>query len=631
MLATKIACPRCSRKLKTPQPVGVGKHLRCSRCDTSFTVRPEDMLDPLPTSGPQTPDPDATSAGSIVAETVEKGPVPRPIVACATAIVAEPALDAQPGVGVTETPLLRPRPRVLLPVLIVAGLFLLTGLAVYLTLSLSSSPAAPDRGSAALAANRPYPQEPTSGRPLPPEFPPDEPVSGPPPQPLVTLPPEEKARVDRAIEQGLAYLRNHQHPSGTWSTGHYTVGNAALPGLTLLECGVAPDDPQVQKAAQFVRDAAPKLGTTYELSLAILFLDRLKQPQDEALIRTMALRLLAGQTPAGGWYYTCPTLKAEDERRFLSVLQETRPQRLGELLVPGPDGRKLDWLHPSMESRPLPALRQKPDGSGSDMPLAILPGKSSPDGKPLGVLDRPPVKPGKTEDLLASLPLSLQKLPALHTPQPGTPFPKGDTSDNSNTQFAILGLWAAGRHGVPTERALAALVTRFRCSQGPDGSWNYSYRAGGVVGTPAMTAAGLLGLAVGHGITTPTGKEAADHRTVEDKAIQQGLKALASHIGKPLGKGPGRGKGRGGINLYFLWSLERVAVLYNLPTIDERDWYGWGAELLVDAQQPQGQWHTNGFPGSTAVLDTSLALLFLKRANLAQDLTRKLQVLTRIK
>ena len=31
-------------------------------------------------------------------------------------------------------------------------------------------------------------------------------------------------------------------------------------------------------------------------------------------------------------------------------------------------------------------------------------------------------------------------------------MPANDGTDNSNTQFATLGLWAAGRHGVPMER-----------------------------------------------------------------------------------------------------------------------------------------------------------------------------------
>ena len=44
------------------------------------------------------------------------------------------------------------------------------------------------------------------------------------------------------------------------------------------------------------------------------------------------------------------------------------------------------------------------------------------------------------------------------------------------------------------------------------------------------------------------------------------------------------------INLYFLWSVERVAVLYNLPTIGKKEWYRWGAEILVANQKKDGNW-----------------------------------------
>ena len=117
----------------------------------------------------------------------------------------------------------------------------------------------------------------------------------------------------RPSTKGVKYLKDHQNVNGTWGVGAVqSVGYTALPGLTLLECGVSPKDPAVQKAAGFVRKHIPNLTghhETYELSLAILFLDRLGETTDKALIRTMALRLVAGQTAAGGWSYELPSFK----------------------------------------------------------------------------------------------------------------------------------------------------------------------------------------------------------------------------------------------------------------------------------------------------------------------------------
>jgi hypothetical protein len=49
-------------------------------------------------------------------------------------------------------------------------------------------------------------------------------------------------------------------------------------------------------------------------------------------------------------------------------------------------------------------------------------------------------------------------------------YPTPATTDNSNTHFAILALWAAQRHNVPMKRTLAAVVRRFYLSQGAAGT-----------------------------------------------------------------------------------------------------------------------------------------------------------------
>src|SRR5262249_54045455 len=74
-------------------------------------------------------------------------------------------------------------------------------------------------------------------------------------------------------------------------------------------------------------------------------------------------------------------------------------------------------------------------------------------------------------------------------------------------------------------------------------------------------------------------------------------------------------------DLYYLWSLERVAVAYDLQTIAGKAWYPWGANHLLEIQRPDGSW-ANNFAGS---VDTCFALLFLKRANVARDLTARLK------
>jgi hypothetical protein len=207
---------------------------------------------------------------------------------------------------------------------------------------------------------------------------------------------------------------------------------------------------------------------------------------------------------------------------------------------------------------------------------------------------------------------------------PGSKPKFEEFSDNSNTQFALLAVWTARKYGVPVDRTLALVDARFRASQNGDGSWGYVPKRD--QWPDSMTCAGLLGLAVGRGIAR--GDEGGK-ASAADPDIARGLRYLGERIGKPgerARKGPRLGTGHViGANahgdLYFLWSVERVAVIYDLRTIAGKDWYAWGAPILVDHQTDDGGWH-DVFPET---VDTCFALLFLKRVNVAQDLTATLR------
>src|SRR5207302_4276459 len=117
--------------------------------------------------------------------------------------------------------------------------------------------------------------------------------------------------------------------------------------------------------------------------------------------------------------------------------------------------------------------------------------------------------------------------------------PEFQRSDNSNTQFAVLALWAAQRHGVPIDKPMTLVEKRFRTTQLPsgpdvqhgknlnmDGSWYYR-RLDGSPGYenpshwPTMTCAGLLGLAVAHGLTQKG--TAPKDSPLEDPCIRRAL------------------------------------------------------------------------------------------------------------
>jgi hypothetical protein len=389
----------------------------------------------------------------------------------------------------------------------------------------------------------------------------------------------------------VAYLRRTQDPDGGWpGFAHWEphrVGLAALAGLTLLECGAPTDDGQVRRAARMVREAVPAMHQTYHLALALLFLDRLGQAEDEPLIRTLALRLVAGQTASGGWTYVCPVLPPGMAEDLMAALEANQRHDL--------------------ERGVFRSIRQ-PVAAAPAAPGVAAPGTD---------LDTPALPGPRRRGPRASLAFRDRAVPALRDPGPAdAPLPQSH-SDNSNTQFATLALWVAGRCGLPVERSLALLARRFRHSQAEDGSWAYSYEVPGEPGRrPSMTGAGLLGLAVGLGLEPQAGKK--------EPAVARGLESLARAVGEP--RGPDRPRDEPGdpVDHYFFWTLERVAVLYNLPDLGGKDWYRWGAEVLVDSQDRDGSWSGGRYPGAVPVTDTCFALLFLRRANLVRDLSRHL-------
>jgi hypothetical protein len=397
------------------------------------------------------------------------------------------------------------------------------------------------------------------------------------------------AAIRKAIANGVAYLKSHQNADGTWffaglrESSSHPVGVAALGGLALLECGIPASDAAVERAARAVRDGIRYTDATYDLSLAMLFLDRLGEAGDERLIEAAAVSLAAGQSGDGGWSYTCPLIRGETELHRLRTFVEQKN------------------ANPRADSSPRPQQRHAERAFR------------------------------------------------------GSSF--GD--DNSNTQFATLALWVARRHHLNVDRTLAAVEKRFRHSQNEDGGWGYKAGGWGGMGgsTASMTCAGLLGLAVGQGVSREAilrvaarpGHAASGTKSralpdpTQDSRVQRGLRFLARSLEPALqlaadGEGP-RPPGRGGFpgrrgpgpgpfrqNLlgnglgseyYFLWSLERVAVVYGLKSVGDKDWYAIGSAYLMSRQQADGAWRGN----LGEAVDTCFALFFLRRANLATDLT----------
>ena len=151
--------------------------------------------------------------------------------------------------------------------------------------------------------------------------------------------------------------------------------------------------------------------------------------------------------------------------------------------------------------------------------------------------------------------------------------------DNSNAQFAVLALWVARRHSVNVQPSLVLVDHCFRQNQLAVGGWDYFTRDGRFKGS--MTFAGLLTLAVVHGDNIKAGRAPE-----KDTAIENGFRFLGSTSARARTERHRRRHDHQGVglgDLYFLWSLERMAVIYDLKMISGKDWYAWAAPLIVGA------------------------------------------------
>jgi hypothetical protein len=432
----------------------------------------------------------------------------------------------------------------------------------------------------------------------------------------------DRKEIDAAVQSGAAYLKK-AGGNGRDARDPDRVGATALAGLALLETGTPADDPALKKITAAIRDASYTQTQTYQIALCILYLDRHGDPADRLLIQMLGVRLLAGQNASGGWTYGCISPVPPGTERFLRT-------HLSEATLT----------------------------AGGKEPAAPAPKPDKPTAGP-----HLPAAAGK---LHADVEKYRQGLLGTDTKGKGRPH-----DDNSNSQFGVLGVWTARKHGVPVENALVLIEKRYLATQNTSGGWPYSGPAPGPDGSPSMTCAGLIGLAtsIGHReervlkaeVAKPPAKKPDETAkpnpppgtdpndpffnpppnppTAEpakkpdappapkpkrpaaiDAAVNRGMDHLADALaGRVVGKGPRMST----TDLYFLWSMERVGVIYGVDKFGKTDWYEYAADQLVSSQNPNGSW--GGRDGDGPVVETAFALLVLARSNLARDLSSKVQ------
>ena len=156
-------------------------------------------------------------------------------------------------------------------------------------------------------------------------------------------------------------------------------------------------DAAVKKVAAYIRQEVPEMDRVYDLSLSVIFLNKLAEPGDEPLIESLAVRLLASQENKGGWEYGAEQPNGAERTRLAKLILDT-------------------------EECAARALSSK---------------------------TRPRTPPEMAKDIARQL--QAARLPS-----------KDFLGDNSNTQFAMMAVWVARRHGLPVQNCLSWLANVFK-------------------------------------------------------------------------------------------------------------------------------------------------------------------------
>jgi len=239
----------------------------------------------------------------------------------------------------------------------------------------------------------------------------------------------------------------------------------------------------------------------------------------------------------------------------------------------------------------------------------------------------------------------------------------GEGKDNSNSQYGLLGVWAAADLGTIEIRETywTEVMKHWQGCQGPDGGWIYQFSKpapGGAAAT--MTAAGIASVLVcyeqltvnsfidckgptrvptiEHGLDwmeryfveivggAPAVKAAQEAETkrkaeeaeetkkilaemtpedrraflIEEKRREQEEKSRQRPADEKRGFAA-----PGGWMLYFLYGIERFGLASGYKYFGTADWYKLGAEHIVSRQQANGSWG--------ALHDTAFAMIYLVR------------------
>ncbi len=188
-------------------------------------------------------------------------------------------------------------------------------------------------------------------------------------------------------------------------------------------------------------------------------------------------------------------------------------------------------------------------------------------------------------------------------------------ADGSNTQYAVLGLWAAKQAGAEVKKEVWEAIRKHYLDEQDKKTGGWIYAPGGLSPstnpTITMTTAGISGLLVA-GMELNAGREEFDNtggpasncgKYPDSEAIAKGFSFVNRNFSIELRLR----------TFYHLYGLERTGRLSGERFFGEFDWYREGAKYIIPRQKQDGSWFSTGTWDQWPIVSTSLSLMFLSK------------------
>ena len=188
----------------------------------------------------------------------------------------------------------------------------------------------------------------------------------------------------------------------------------------------------------------------------------------------------------------------------------------------------------------------------------------------------------------------------------------GGGGDASNGQYAVLALRDAVYAGaIVSRKTWQRIHEQWTSAQNNDGGWGYNSAQRASRGS--MTVAGLSTVA----ITTrmlqddsdvgPDGRPDCCQSPLPNLAMDNGRRWMAQNFS--IKTNPSYNNWY----YYYLYGLERAGRMSGVRFFGNYDWYRRGAQEIVSAQLPAGEWLSPDHLERDPVLNTAMALMFLSK------------------